>query len=61
MPTWSTSRSTSACARVPIRDARFVARTVGKMRLRVVATPALIERTGIPKSLDALPGFRSPR
>ncbi|EJL74073.1 transcriptional regulator [Variovorax sp. CF313] len=41
----------------PIRDARFVARTVGKMRLHVVAAPALIERTGIPKSLDSLPGF----
>ena len=41
----------------PIRDARFVARTVGRMRLRVVATPALIARTGIPKNLEALPGF----
>ena len=41
----------------PIRDARFVARTVGRMRLYVVAAPALIERTGIPQSLDALPGF----
>jgi DNA-binding transcriptional LysR family regulator len=41
----------------PIRDARFVARTVGRMQLRVVAAPALVARTGIPKSLEALPGF----
>ncbi|SFQ25336.1 LysR family transcriptional regulator [Variovorax sp. 770b2] len=41
----------------PIRDARFVARTVGRMQLRVVAAPALVARTGIPKNLEALPGF----
>jgi DNA-binding transcriptional LysR family regulator len=38
----------------PMRDARFVARTVGKMPLHVVAAPALIERVGTPQSLDAL-------
>ena len=38
----------------PIRDARFVARTVGKMRLYVVAAPALVARTGAPKNLEAL-------
>jgi DNA-binding transcriptional LysR family regulator len=38
----------------PIRDARFVARTAGKMRLHVVAAPSLLARTGVPQSLDAL-------
>lgn len=38
----------------PIRDARFVARTVAKMRLYVVAAPSLVARTGVPKNLDAL-------
>jgi DNA-binding transcriptional LysR family regulator len=38
----------------PIRDARFVARTAGKMRLHVVAAPSLLARTGEPGSLDAL-------
>ncbi len=38
----------------PIRDARFVARTVAKMRLYVVAAPSLIARTGVPQSLYAL-------
>jgi DNA-binding transcriptional LysR family regulator len=41
----------------PMRDARFVARTVGKMRLHVVAAPALIARTGVPRDLDALPAL----
>jgi DNA-binding transcriptional LysR family regulator len=35
----------------PMRDARFVARTVGKMPLHVVAAPALIERVGTPQDL----------
>ena len=39
----------------PMRDARFVARGVGKMPLRVVASPALIERVGAPRTIDALP------
>lgn len=38
----------------PMRDARFVARGVGKMPLRVVASPALIERVGAPRTVDAL-------
>jgi DNA-binding transcriptional LysR family regulator len=38
----------------PIRDARFVARTAGRMPLYVVATPALVARTGVPKDLEAL-------
>ncbi|MDP9932716.1 LysR family transcriptional regulator [Variovorax paradoxus] len=38
----------------PMRDARFVARAVGKMPLRVVAAPALIARLGTPRDLDAL-------
>jgi DNA-binding transcriptional LysR family regulator len=38
----------------PMRDARFVARAVGKMALHVVAAPALIERVGLPQGLDAL-------
>ncbi len=38
----------------PIRDARFVARAVGKMRMHVVAAPSLVARTGVPKNLDAL-------
>ncbi|PLC05809.1 LysR family transcriptional regulator [Variovorax sp. RO1] len=38
----------------PMRDARFVARSVGKMPLRVVASPALIERVGAPRTVDAL-------
>ena len=38
----------------PLRDARFVARPVGKMALHVVAAPALVARTGVPKKLDAL-------
>lgn len=38
----------------PMRDARFVARGVGKMPLRVVGSPALIERVGAPRTVDAL-------
>jgi DNA-binding transcriptional LysR family regulator len=38
----------------PLRDSRFVARPVGKMPLRVVAAPALLARTGVPQSIDAL-------
>ncbi|MFS2102135.1 LysR family transcriptional regulator [Variovorax sp. Varisp85] len=38
----------------PLRDARFVARPVGRMALHVVAAPALVARTGVPKKLDAL-------
>ncbi|WP_198083205.1 LysR family transcriptional regulator [Variovorax sp. E3] len=41
----------------PLRDARFVARPVGKMALHVVAAPALIARTGVPKKIDALEGL----
>jgi DNA-binding transcriptional LysR family regulator len=41
----------------PIRDARFVARTVGRMPLHVVGTPALVARTGVPKNLEALAGL----
>lgn len=38
----------------PVRDARFVARTVGKMALHVVAAPALVERVGKPRSVQDL-------
>lgn len=38
----------------PMRDTRFVARTVGHMPLHVVAAPALIDRVGTPRDLDAL-------
>ena len=38
----------------PMRDARYVARAVGRMPLHVVAAPALIERVGTPRSIDAL-------
>ena len=38
----------------PMRDTRFVARTVGHMQLHVVAAPALIERVGTPRDIDAL-------
>lgn len=41
----------------PLRDARFVARPVGKMALHVVAAPSLIARTGLPKNIDALAGM----
>ncbi len=41
----------------PLRDARFVARPVGKMALHVVAAPSLIARTGVPKNIDALAGM----
>ncbi len=37
-----------------LRDSRFVARPVGRMALHVVAAPALIARTGVPQSVDAL-------
>ena len=38
----------------PMRDARFVARSVGRMPLHVVGSPALIERVGTPRDLAAL-------
>ncbi len=38
----------------PMRDARFVARAVGKMPLRVVGSPVLVDRVGTPRNLDAL-------
>lgn len=38
----------------PVRDARFVARTVGKMPLHVVGAPSLVARVGAPGSLDDL-------
>lgn len=38
----------------PLRDARFVSRTVGKMPLRVVGAPALIARVGTPRDIEAL-------
>jgi DNA-binding transcriptional LysR family regulator len=38
----------------PVRDARFVTRVVGKMVLYVVAAPALVARTGVPGTLEAL-------
>ncbi|MET0211171.1 MAG: substrate binding domain-containing protein, partial [Burkholderiaceae bacterium] len=38
----------------PVRDARFVARTVGRMHLHVVGAPALIDRVGVPRDIDAL-------
>lgn len=38
----------------PIRDARFVARSVGRMPLHVVGAPSLIERVGTPHDLHAL-------
>jgi len=41
----------------PMRDARFVARGVGKMSLCVVGSPALIERVGAPRTVDALSGL----
>ena len=39
----------------PVRDARFVARTVGKMALHVVGAPSLVARVGAPASLEDLP------
>ena len=41
----------------PMRDARFVARAVGRMPLHVVGSPALIERVGAPADIDALAGL----
>ncbi|CAN5694376.1 LysR family transcriptional regulator [soil metagenome] len=38
----------------PMRDTRFVARTVGHMPLHVVAAPALLDRLGTPQDIDAL-------
>lgn len=38
----------------PLRDSRFVARSVGAMPLYTVATPELIARTGLPADLAAL-------
>lgn len=38
----------------PVRDARFVARTVGKMALYVVGAPSLVARTGVPRGLSDL-------
>jgi len=38
----------------PMRDSRLVARPVGKLAMRVVATPALVARTGAPQDLGAL-------
>lgn len=37
-----------------IRDSRFVARPVARIGFEVVASPALLERVGVPASLDAL-------
>lgn len=37
-----------------LRDARFVARPVGRMALHVVAAPALVARTGLPRTVEAL-------
>ncbi|MFM9927817.1 LysR family transcriptional regulator [Variovorax sp. H27-G14] len=41
----------------PMRDARFVARAVGRMPLHVVGSPALIERVGAPADINALAGL----
>jgi DNA-binding transcriptional LysR family regulator len=38
----------------PMRDARFVARSVGRMPLHVVGAPSLIEKVGMPPDLAAL-------
>ncbi|QNK75253.1 LysR family transcriptional regulator [Variovorax sp. PAMC28562] len=38
----------------PMRDARFVARSVGRMSLHVVGAPSLIEKVGTPHDLAAL-------
>ena len=38
----------------PMRDARFVARSVGRMPLHVVGAPSLIEKVGTPHDIDAL-------
>ena len=38
----------------PLRDSRFVERPVGKLSMRVVATPDLVARTGAPKDLAEL-------
>lgn len=38
----------------PMRDARFVARSVGRMPLHVVGAPSLIEKVGTPHDLAAL-------
>jgi len=38
----------------PLRDSRFVAKTVGKMALHVVAAPSLVARTGVPQTIDGL-------
>ncbi|VWX61254.1 LysR family transcriptional regulator [Burkholderiales bacterium 8X] len=40
-----------------LRDARFVTRSLGRMALRVVAAPSLIERVGVPSDLEALRGL----
>ncbi|MGJ7543051.1 LysR substrate-binding domain-containing protein [Variovorax sp. LT1R16] len=38
----------------PLRDARFVSRTVGKMPLLVVGAPSLLQKVGTPRDLEAL-------
>ncbi|WP_221796628.1 LysR family transcriptional regulator [Oceanobacter mangrovi] len=40
-----------------IRDGRFIARSIGKLRFSIVATPALIERCGKPEHLIELDQF----
>lgn len=37
-----------------VKDRRYIARTVGKAPLKIVAAPALIATTGTPSSLEAL-------
>jgi DNA-binding transcriptional LysR family regulator len=40
-----------------IRDRRYVARALASVPLYVVASPALVEKTGVPKSLEVLDQF----
>lgn len=40
-----------------MRDSRFIARKAADMHLPIVAAPRLIEKTGVPGSIDALVGL----
>ncbi|HET8748794.1 MAG TPA: LysR family transcriptional regulator [Ramlibacter sp.] len=40
-----------------MRDSRFIARKAADMHLPIVAAPRLIEKTGVPGSIDALAGL----
>ena len=40
-----------------ITDGRFIARRVGALSIHTVSAPQLFDTTGVPKSVDALPGM----